>query len=150
MIYKRLLLIIMMPFLMALSCEKNEFGPDSIFYYLNGEPTIPTCFNSYSQYVEAHGDSLTVYICGSPNITYKIKNFNGKGRYTVNAVNQNTCNVSFGYNDEYNLPVDDKTYLYVLDLDTLKRHFEAVFEAELKNEFNQSISITKGRMDINY
>jgi len=150
MIFKRLLLFVVMPFLMALSCQKREFGEDSIFYYLNGSPTVPTCFIHHGKSVEVYRDSLNIHICGTPEITYRIKNFSGKGRYVVNTSNQNSCKISYSYDNEYSLPVDDKTYLHILDLDTIEHHFEAVFEAELQNKFNQTISITKGRMDINY
>ena len=147
MIFKRLLLFVVMPFLMALSCEKREFGENSIFYYLNGSPTIPKCHYYPGKNVEIQGDSLKLRICGTHSIIYKIKNFTGKGRYIVNVSNQNTC--TYGY-DLYNIPVGDKTYLYVLDIDTIEHHFEAVFEAELEDRFQQRVSITKGRMDIHY
>ena len=149
MIYKRLLLLVLMPFLMALSCQKREFGENSIFYYLNDKPKIPYCINHYhpEKSVEIKGDTLNLNICGHHPITYNIKNFTGKGRYIVNVSNPNTCTYDY---DNYWIPVDDKTYLHVLDLDTIEHHFEAVFEAELEDEFHQRVSITKGRMDVHY
>jgi len=145
MIFKRLLLIVLMPFLMVLSCQKREFGENSIFYYLNDKPKISSSRYHPGKYVEIEGDTLNLFICGPHPITYNIKNFTGKGRYIVNVSNPNTCTY-----DNYWIPVDDKTYLHVLDLDTIEHHFEAVFEAELEDEFHQRVSITKGRMDIHY
>ena len=137
------------------SCCKNfdEFGNDSIFYYMNGEPVIPSCHLGFDGgrgiNVTLYNDTLRVNICGLADIHYKIANFRGKGLYHINSTNGNDCWVDANLKTFH--PVDNnKTYIRVLEIDSILNHFSAVFEADLIDEANNSLKITKGRMDVNF
>ncbi len=132
--------------------EYNEFGEDSVFYYLNGTPVVPTChtlFNNHPINVELTNNDLNVHICGDININYTIKHYQGKGLYEMNSANQNTCTIQEN-TTQYHAIDNHKTFMRVLELDTIAKHFSAVFEADLVDDTNHYLKITKGRMDVKY
>ncbi len=136
------------------SCFKdfNEFGDDSIFYYLNGEPVVPRCslgFGYNSMEITVTNDTLRVHICGKVRIDYTIPHFNGKGLYQINTANGNTCTANVDYSNFHAID-NGKTFFRILEIDTLQEHLSAVFEADLVDENNHHLRITKGRMDVKF
>jgi len=152
---KILLLIIGLSMVFGLqNCIKkyNEFGEDSIFYYLNGSPIVPTCPTMYTTNktrVFLSNDTLRVHICGEVQIDYVINHYQGKGRYLINDATTNTCNIT-EYNSLFQAINNNQTYMNVLELDTIAKHFSAVFEADLVDATHHHLKITKGRMDVKY
>ena len=153
---KKIILLIIGLSIVAIlqNCVKkyNEFGEDSIFYYLNGTPIIPTCPTMYTTNqtrVILSNDTLRVHICGKVQIDYVINHYQGKGRYLMNNATTNTCHVTEDTN-QYQESDNDKTYMRVLELDTIAKHFSAVFEADLVDATHHHLQITKGRMDVKY
>ena len=136
------------------SCIKdfNEFGDDSIFYYLNDEPVVPVCsigFGYNSLNVSLKNDTLRVHICGKTEINYMLSRFRGKGLYRINSTTGNTCSAKIDYTN-FNAIDDGKTFFRILEIDTLKNHLSAVFEADLVDANGHHLNITKGRMDVKF
>ena len=153
---KRYLLLVIgfLFFLSMQNCVKeyDEFGEDSVFYYLNGSPVIPTCstgFTTNKMRVSLLNDTLRVHICGNVQIDYEINHYQGKGLYEINSTNQNTCTITKGFTQYYAID-NHKTFMRVLELDTITKHFSAVFEANLIDGTGHFLKITKGRMDVKY
>ena len=156
---KRILLLLSGIFILITfhNCIKkyNEFGEDSIFYYRNGEPVTPICRLKYGHehleltHISLKNDTLRVHICGPTDIDYMIKNFHGKGLYQITGTNGNMCEANDGY-ATYHIREDRNTFLRVLEIDTIQEHFSAVFEADLIDDTNHNLRITKGRMDVKF
>ena len=130
----------------------NEFGDDSVFYYLNDEPVVPVCsqglrYNSLN--VSLVNDTLRVHICGKTQIDYMLSRFRGKGLYRINSTSGNTCSAKVNYTS-FNAIDDGKTFFRILEIDTLKNHLSAVFEADLVDNSGHHLRITKGRMDVKF
>ncbi len=153
---KKILLLVagLFIFISMQNCVKeyDEFGEDSVFYYLNGSPVIPTCStvnNTNPMHVLLSNDTLRVHICGNIQIDYVINHYQGKGLYEINGTNHNTCTITEG-NTQYHAIDNHKTFMRVLELDTVAKHFSAVFEADLIDGTGHFLKITKGRMDVKY
>ncbi len=136
------------------SCLKdfNEFGEDSVFYYLNDEPVVPMCsigMRHNSLEITVSNDTLHVHICGNVKIDYTITNFKGKGLYQITGTNGNTCTANVDITT-FHATDNRKTFLRVLEIDTLHDHFSGIFEADLVDENNHHMRITKGRMDVKF
>ena len=137
----------------------HEFGENSVFYYINDQPVSPDCtilfgMSSPEYYyltnISLKNDTLRVHICGKVTIDYTINDFRGNGLYYINNVNGNTCQAEYLLSTYHARDNNRNTFLRVLEIDTIQKHFSAVFEADLIDDNNNNLRITKGRMDVDF
>lgn len=146
------------------SCRRvyDEIGRDSIYYYYNGEEQDEvTCFHYLSlagyrpdRMIEYYkqNDSVKIAFCISHEVQNRTKNeelsfyisdYHGPDiyRFGTGLGTGDTCDLSY----ETSL-YDDRSYLQILELDTVHKTISALFECHFLSNSGGKIDLTQGRV----
>jgi len=162
---KKLLILFILVLSLALtlnSCKHryDEIGRDSIYYYYNGEEQDEvTCIyglfgyhkRNFIEYYKRN-DSVKIAFCISHDVQNRTKNdelsfyisdYHGPDtyRFGTGLGTGNTCDLSYDTS-----LYDDKSYLQILELDTVHKTISALFECHFLSDSGGKIDITQGRV----
>ncbi len=155
--------LFIMGLLFISSCAKkyNELGYNSLYYFFNGTemdhvkcPSPQFMETSPLPSFEYSGNSLQFDLCiESPEsinynkhfyLRFQINNYGGPGKYYFDSASGNKCFFVYEQDTVYD---NKKSYLRVLELDTVRRIISGTFETYFPphQDTLPQISITQGR-----
>ncbi len=139
--------------LMAWTCDYdyNELGDKTYFYYRDGRPVYPVSDMDTYPTLYKESDQTIILLPDKNNdikLIYRLSNFNGPGRYTLNP-SDSTVQVQLSMRTYTYDTVYPGAFIDVLEWNPDSRFFSAVFEATGEDIATGSkMKITKGRINL--